>query len=71
MMVLCGPECVTFCDFCIHVQHEEWDDSAGHHIGGPEACLLHPGPEHQKFVDGLSYCEDFHCFRAEGGVKNA
>lgn len=64
-MVLCDPNgCVPCCDFCIHARHEEWDDATGHHIGGPEACLIHEDEHHQELADSCSYCDDFHCFRA-------
>lgn len=67
-MVRCSEnfwDCIPCCDFCIHAKHEEWDDEKGHHIGGPEGCLLHSDKKHQDIAKGCGYCEDFQCFNAD------
>ena len=64
-MILCNDDCIPCCDFCIHViQHME--EINGKMVGlGPIGCKLHNDEEHQDLAVWCSYCDDFHCFRAE------
>ena len=48
-MVLCNPDCVPLCDFCV------WLDRPDPHAG-ESLCT-----KHDKIVDWLDACEDFHC----------
>ena len=66
-MIKCSKECTPCCDFCIYAVHEllEDEDLGGTIYGGPIHCELHPDEEHDKTCESCSYCEDFHCFRAD------
>lgn len=65
-MILCSPECVPCCDFCVYAIQEVWIDEKGRgNYGGPDGCSLHKDQRHQKIVEDCGYCSDFHCFRAK------
>ena len=55
----CREDCIPCCDFCIHAEHEKFEDNI---IGGPIGCNLHKDQEHQDIAEGCGHCNDFHCF---------
>lgn len=65
-MVLCNNECTPCCDFCIYAIHDKWEENGREIVGGPIGCTKHDDQHHQEIAEDCGYCEDFHCFRAEG-----
>ena len=61
-MILCGPECIPCCDFCIHVIHEEIEENGKKIKGEPIGCKKHPDEKHQEIAQWCGSCKDFHCF---------
>lgn len=65
-MILCNPECVPCCDFCIYAIQEVWIDEKGReNYGESEGCSLHSDQRHQEIAADCGYCNDFHCFQAK------
>lgn len=64
-MTLCSDNCIPRCDFCIHAIYEIVKKQGRRVIGSPYACDLYNDEEHQKLVESLNYCDDFHCFELE------
>lgn len=69
-MLKCSDRCTPCCDFCIHAEHEifEDEDLGGTIYGPPIHCLKHPDKEHDKICLAFGFCDDFQCFRI-GAIK--
>jgi len=67
-MVKCSENCTPCCDFCIYAVHEiYYDEKFGGDIkGGPIRCDLHHDKKHDMICEFCGWCDDFHCFKAEG-----
>lgn len=66
-MILCNSCCTPCCDFCIHVKYYIYQDGDDSINGEPIGCKLHDDEEHELIVASGGYCDDFHCFRTQGG----
>lgn len=60
-MIKCRPDEKPCCDYCEYCEHEDidWFDD-----GKPLYCTIHKDNKHMRIVQGLGYCNDFHCIRA-------
>jgi hypothetical protein len=54
-MKICSDDCEPLCDFCIYLERTETNKNDGESM-----CL-----KHNKIVDWLDDCEDFHCRRVK------
>lgn len=63
-MILCSPDCIPCCDFCIHAIHWTEEINGKTIKMGVSGCGLHADKEHQDYAVSCYYCDDYHCFNA-------